>query len=173
MHTKTCFKCNETKEISLFHRHVGMKDGRLNKCASCVVKGVAEWREKNPQARAKENEKRRIKKGSSTRVEYLEKRKTNAKGRKVTSLQYAHKRRIQQKRHTVSELDELVFIEACDIRNRRKELTSFNWHIDHIVPINHKSACGLHNAFNLQVVPASWNFKKKHTNMNEFWISGY
>jgi len=170
---KTCFKCGCTKELNLFHKHSGMKDGRLNKCAECVVKDVDAWRLKNPDCRAKEHARIRKKKGFQTRDEYLTKRKTNAKGRKVSSLQYAHKRRLQQERHTVTELDELVFIEACDVRNRRKALTGFDWHIDHIVPINYKSACGLHNAFNLQVVPASWNIKKKHTNMNEFWISGY
>lgn len=150
-----------------------MKDGHLNKCSECVVKDVAKWRLKNPDCRAKEHAKIREKKGFQTRDEYQAKRKKNAKGRKVISLQYAHKRRLQQERHTVTELDELVFIEACDVRNRRKEITGFDWHIDHIVPINYKNACGLHNAFNLQVVPASWNLKKKHTNMNEFWISGY
>lgn len=150
-----------------------MKDGHLNKCSECVVKDVSAWRTKNPDCRAKEHERIREKQGFQTRDEYLAKRKKNAKGRKVSSLQYAHKRRLQQERHRVTELDELVFLEACDVRNRRKELTGFDWHIDHIVPINYKNACGLHNAFNLQVVPASWNLKKKHTNMSEFWISGY
>lgn len=157
----------------MFHKHSGMKDGLLNQCSTCVLKRVAEWRKNNPDARSKEARRRQQKNGYMSRDEYFTKRKTNAKGRKVTSLQYAHKRRVQQERQAVSELDELVFIEACDVRNKRKQITGFDWHIDHIVPINYKNACGLHNAFNLQVVPASWNLKKKHTNMNEFWISGY
>jgi len=170
---KTCFKCKCEKPLTSFHKHKQMKDGRLNKCSDCVVKDVAAWRDKNPDCRTKEARTRQQKLGYMSRAEYFTKRKTNAKGRKVSSLQYAHKRRVQQERHTVSELDELVFFEACDVRNRRKKITGFDWHIDHIVPINYKNACGLHNAFNLQVVPASWNLKKKHTNMNEFWISGY
>ena len=173
MHTKTCFKCNETKEISLFHKHAGMKDGRLNKCSSCVVKNVADWREKNPQARAKEHEKIRIKKGFKTREEYFKARKENAKGRKASSLQYGNKRRMQKQKTIVTELDELVFIEATDLRERRNKSTGFQWHVDHIVPLNHKQACGLHNAFNLQVVPASWNVKKSASNMNQFFIAGY
>lgn len=170
---KTCSKCKETKPLEMFHKHSGMKDGVLNQCSACVIKRVAEWRKNNPDARAKEARTRQQKLGYMSREEYFTKRKTNAKGRKVTSLQYAHKRRAQQERHKVTELDELVFLEACDVRNKRKELTGFDWHIDHIVPINYKTACGLHNAFNLQVVPASWNIKKKHTNMNEFWTTGY
>jgi hypothetical protein len=170
---KLCFKCKCEKPLTSFHKHKQMKDGHLNKCAECVVKDVDAWRTKHPDCRAKEHARIREKQGFQTMDEYQAKRKKNAKGRNVINLQYAHKRRVQQERHTVSELDELVFIEACDVRNRRKQITGFDWHIDHIVPINYKNACGLHNAFNLQVVPASWNLKKKHTNMNEFWISGY
>lgn len=167
---KTCFKCNETKSIELFHKHKAMKDGRLNKCSACVVKDVAAWREKNPECRAEEHVRIRNKKGFQTREQYHSKRKENAKGRKVSSLQYAHKRRLQTTRYTMLELDELVFIEAVDVRNKRKQLTGYDWHIDHIIPINHKTTCGLHNAFNWQVVPASWNVKKKAQNMELFWL---
>ena len=150
-----------------------MKDGHLNKCAECVVKDVDAWRLKNPDARKKEHAKIREKQGFQTREEYLAKRKQNAKGRKYSSNMYAHKRRLKMNNKKPTELDELVFLEAMAVREARKALTGQDWHIDHIVPINHKSACGLHNAFNLQVVPASWNVKKKHTNMEHFFIAGY
>ena len=45
---KTCIRCNQNKAFEAFHKHKGMKDGRLNKCSECVVKDVAEWRRKNP-----------------------------------------------------------------------------------------------------------------------------
>jgi hypothetical protein len=170
---KTCFKCGCTKPLLSFHKHSRMKDGHLNKCAECVVKDVDAWRLKNPDARKKEHAKIRKKQGFQTRDEYLAKRKQNAKGRKYSSNMYAHKRRLKMNNTKPTELDELVFLEAMAVREARKALTGQDWHIDHIVPINHKSACGLHNAFNLQVVPASWNVKKKHTNMEHFFIAGY
>ena len=157
----------------MFHKHKQMKDGHINKCSECVVKDVAAWRKQNPTYRATEHARIREKQGFNTREEYLTKCKKNAKGRQVTGLAYAHKRRLQVTRYTFSELDELTFIEAVDLRNKRKEITGFDWHIDHIVPINHKTACGLHNGFNLQVVPASWNVKKQATNMKHYFISGY
>jgi hypothetical protein len=52
--------------------------------------------------------------------------------------------------------------------------TCFKWHIDHIVPMMHKKACGLNSANNLQVVPASWNIRKGNRNMDTYFpISGY
>jgi hypothetical protein len=35
---KQCFKCNETKIITKFYTHNGMKDGYLNKCIICTRK---------------------------------------------------------------------------------------------------------------------------------------
>ena len=150
-----------------------MKDGRLNKCSLCVLKAVKEWRKENPEARSEEHAKVRNKKGFKTRQEYFALRKEKAKGRKAILLQYGNKRRMQKQRTHVTELDELVFIEAVDLREKRNKITGFNWHVDHIVPLNHKKACGLHNAFNLQVVPAFWNVKKSASNMDRFFISGY
>ena len=151
-----------------------MKDGHLNKCAECVVKDVAEWRIKTPDARQKEHSRKREKQGFQTRKEYLDKKKANAKGRKAVALAYAHKRRIQIKNFKQTEFDDFVFTEAVILKDLRKKTTNIEWHIDHIVPINFKHACGLHNAFNLQVVPAEWNFKKGNKNMDRFFeISGY
>lgn len=33
---KKCFKCNKVLDIELFYKHVGMKDGHLNKCIECT-----------------------------------------------------------------------------------------------------------------------------------------
>ena len=37
MDKKQCFICKKVKELDKFYRHVGMSDGRLNKCKSCVI----------------------------------------------------------------------------------------------------------------------------------------
>lgn len=63
---KTCIRCHQEKLIEAFHKHKMMRDGRLNKCASCVVECVAEWRKKNPQKRNQEYESA-VAKGKRTR----------------------------------------------------------------------------------------------------------
>jgi hypothetical protein len=171
---KICFKCFKEKEISEFHKHKGMKNGHLNKCAMCVQENVAKWRTENPEARKKEHARIRERVGFMTRKDYLEKRKRNQIGRQASSLKYIHKRRSLTEQVAQTELDEFVFEEAYRLSRTRETTTGIKWHIDHIVPLMHKQACGLNNAFNLQVVPAKWNVTKGNRNMNTYFsVSGY
>ena len=57
----------------------------------------------------------------------------------------------------------LFFIEeAYDLAQRRTKATGFEWHVDHILPLKHKLFCGLHVEYNLQVIPAVENIRKKN-----------
>ena len=147
-----------------------MKDGHLNKCSSCVILAVAEWRKKNPEARKLEHAKRRKKLGIRTRQEFHAFIAKTAKGRKVVSLEYFHRRKNKILLHKQTEEDKFVITEAIKLCKLREKILGTKWHIDHIVPINHKKACGLHVASNIQVVPAIWNVKKKNLNM-DVWIA--
>ena len=167
---KKCFKCLETKELTFFHKHKGMSDGHLNKCSVCVVQDVAHWRSKNPDARKKEHAKIREQKGFLTREEYFDKRRKNAIGRKSSSIKYMHKRRMLVKETHLMEFDSFVMEEAIRLCVKREKVTGFKWHVDHIIPLLHKKVCGLHNANNLQVVPALWNMQKGNRNMNTFFV---
>lgn len=167
---KKCIRCNLIKPFEEFHKHSKMKDGRLNKCRKCVVECVDNWRKKNPEARKNEYLKRKPKLGiTRTFAEYVNDKRKNAKGRRATIFQYSHKRRTACTRQELTEFDQFVISEACDLAQRREDVTGIKWHIDHIIPLHHPLASGLHNGYNLQVVPAAWNVKKGNRTMESYF----
>lgn len=168
---KTCIRCGETKHVTAFHAHKCMKDGRLNKCAVCVKKTVQEWRILNPDARKADHKRNAERKGIRTRLQWRDEIARNAIGRKVSALKYMQKRTAQKLGMPAwaSELDELVIEEAKILADLRSQVTRFSWSVDHIVPMNHRNACGLHNAFNLNVVPSIWNSVKGNRHMHRYF----
>ena len=57
--------------------------------------------------------------------------------------------------------DELWMVEeAYHLAQVRSKLTGFQWHVDHIVPLQGKIVSGLHVPWNLQVIPWFENCRK-------------
>lgn len=61
-----------------------------------------------------------------------------------------------------SDFDDFVMLEAADLTRIRTAITGVQWHIDHMIPLRAKKACGLHCADNIQVIPAKMNHEKKN-----------
>ena len=87
--------------------------------------------------------------------------------RKINALRHFHKKRAGIKQST--EIDDFIFDEAVRLCHSRSLATGTRWEIDHIVPIGGKQFTGLHNAFNLQVVPKRWNEKKSNVRIDLFF----
>jgi hypothetical protein len=68
---KTCFKCQETKQLSDFYPHAMMADGHLNKCKDCTRKDVRLHRRDNPEkVRSYDNERSRLPHRKAAREAY-------------------------------------------------------------------------------------------------------
>jgi hypothetical protein len=174
---KKCYRCGETKEFSMFYKNKRKKDGHGDECKTCKVVSDAEYRLKNAdklrETKKLQYEAARVKHKRLPWAEWSELRKKNAVGDQVLKNLNASLRRVNMRKQTLSELDELVIQEAYSLAALRTKTTGFKWSVDHIVPLFHKKACGLNNANNVQVVPASWNSRKGNRNMDEFKASSY
>lgn len=61
-----------------------------------------------------------------------------------------------------TELDEFVLQQCSKLCDLRKQSTGFDWHIDHMIPLQAKNVCGLHVWNNLQVIPGYLNTSKRN-----------
>jgi hypothetical protein len=59
-----------------------------------------------------------------------------------------------------TDFDDFVIEEAARLTRLRAGATGFFWHIDHVVPLQGKTVCGLHIHTNIQVIPAFDNLRK-------------
>ena len=75
----------------------------------------------------------------------------------------------QQGENNMNELDKFVMEEAVSLRTMREKMTGGKWHADHIEPLLGKTVSGLHNAYNIAVVPATYNMSKSNKQMSEPW----
>lgn len=61
--------------------------------------------------------------------------------------------------------NEFFIEEAYHLAQLRAKVTGFPWHVDHIVPLQSETVCGLHTHDNLQVIPGVLNISKG----NRYW----
>lgn len=75
------------------------------------------------------------------------------------------KKRASKLKAMVSWADEREIEKIYEMAHRRTKETNERWEVDHIVPVQSKLVCGLHNEFNLQLLRKSDNIRKH----NRYW----
>lgn len=120
------------------------------------------WREAHPEKMA-EYKKNWQEKNSEKYKQNLKRWKKDNSAKLLADF---HKRRASQIKATpkwYGEFDAFVMHEAALLSRHRSAITNVKWHIDHMIPLQSKTASGFHCASNIQVIPEALNVRKRNT----------
>lgn len=171
MNDLLCKRCGETKPTKSFKPDKRYKRGFTSWCHDChreknrewylankekQNKKAIKWRRENPdkaryiwRAFHERNKEKRAEQHAEWAARNRDKRNATSAKRKAAKLQ-ATPRWVNWKK-----------VQAIYRESRRlTEFTGIPHHVDHIVPLQGKTVCGLHCEANLQIIPASENCAK-------------
>ncbi len=156
---KTCTKCSEVKEPTEFYKRSRSPDGREAWCKVCRLAHNRRRWEKNLDSHRE-----------LTRCWYQKNREAHlasSKSRYEADKSYAlakyYKRETRTKLATPKWADHKAIARAYKFARCLSEFVGLKYEVDHIVPLQGKTVCGLHVQGNLQVILASINKSKFNT----------
>lgn len=167
---KQCTKCHEVKPLFDFHKHKQYPGGLHYQCKLCRNAWADANRDKINLRASLYRQNNREKLAEANRISYsLNKDRERARQKEYarlspekvtakTAKRKAAKLRAIPPWLTKEQHAEIAYCyqEAFALRL----YTGQEYHVDHIVPLQGKTVCGLHVPWNLQVVSASYNLKK-------------
>jgi len=167
-----CKRCLEEKEEGCFNKNSRKTNGKNSYCKKCQSEKNRLWLQENAQHRQayeknyKASNKPRIKENKSRwDAENAERRSSYRLLHKSRYASHAMKRYVQTKLAQPSWLSDIqlgqieeVYWLALDL----KAVSGDVYHVDHIIPLQGKTVCGLHVPWNLQVLPADINIQKSN-----------
>jgi len=161
LHTKQCTKCKEIKDVSLFSKDRGTKDGLFRFCKPCqsIIR-------KNHYIKNKEHER-------TTNKQYIfdNKEQRDAYHKQYKKENYAKvlsnnsKRRAARVNATPQWLTEEHHIEIewfYEAAQALSKIKGMPYEVDHIHPLKGKNFSGLHVPWNLQILTAKENAAKSN-----------
>lgn len=174
----TCTKCNLSKPPDDFYTERRKLNGKQSECKLCARIRNAQWAANHPEKMIEYKSiwhkknidlvlsrvKKWAKENPEKRAQYNSKyNKANRASANARLAAY----RAAKFRATVSWTNEIAVKEFYSFAKIKSKLTSAEWEVDHIVPLQNKLVCGLHTHYNLQVIPASENQSKNNRHWSD------
>lgn len=174
--SKKCSKCGSTKDREQFYRDKRASDQLASCCKDCQKLALKSWAERNREKCAEATRRWRSKNPDKVRDGALDWSKRNRAVKSKLQAEYAKrhphkinaqiaKRKAAKLLATPSWAVEPEIQKFYELAKRMEMETGIEHHVDHIVPLQGKSVCGLHVQANLQVLPAFENLSKH----NKHW----
>jgi hypothetical protein len=151
---KTCgLKAVNTEELAAFVPHRKGKHGYENKCKACKSEEFLQWRMKNPEYR--------------TEYHLANKDKENQNSKAWLKANPEKSLAITRKYQAAKFSSIPSWFDSEAVNEIYREARSKGLEVDHIVPLQGKTVCGLHVQTNLRCVPMQENRSKSNKLLEE------
>lgn len=185
MLTKYCYKCKENKPVESFGKNKSKKDGLSTECRLCkrhgdkayyisnaekVKQTVAKYRQNNPEkviqvkkdwyAKNQENVQTRTSIWSKNNVTKMRQYRS-----KYAAANRGRYNSLLAKRRAAKLFATPPWFEKDLVKIVYQKAKEFGFDVDHIVPLQGKTVCGLHCWANLQLLDPALNSAKR----NYYW----
>lgn len=156
---KSCNRCLDTKPFESFSKDKYKKDGYTTICKDCRKKYMSSYYNKNRDAIIK-NVQGWYEDNKQYRSTYRRKHYESNKGayNAATRARQAAKLKATPSWANLEQIKRIYT--ACASITKR---TGVEHHVDHIIPLQGESVCGLHVEKNLAIIPAQMNLQKSNT----------
>ena len=162
---KHCPKCSTDKPRSDFNKRSTSKDGLRWWCVSCDHLATNKWLTENRDTHNERQKdwafKNKEQKGTKSR-EYAKSNRDKENARTA-------KRRASKISATPHWSDVAAISDFYAAAISFRMYTGQEYHVDHIVPLQGKTVCGLHVPANLQILASSENLSKQHRYWPQMW----
>jgi hypothetical protein len=168
---KTCTRCHIVKSYELFYKQaVNSKDGYQAHCRACDNARKKNWALKNPELAAAHRKTSDINRYKNYKSKVQEKNKNwkSNNPSKVSAMDAKRRAAVNLRKPSwFTDEDNWMVEQAYELAQLRTQVFGFQWHVDHVIPLQGKLVSGLHTPYNLQVIPASENLSKS----NQFTVT--
>lgn len=158
---KHCSSCNKTKDYSAFYSSKGRSDGLHIYCKSCSKEKNKQWKANNKN-KVYEYNKDWVNENKDKVAKNYKNWQVNNRAKVNSYNSYRRALELQATPKWLTASHKLHIECRYSLATMFSNNTGEQHHVDHIIPLNGKTVCGLHVPWNLQVITAKENLSKSN-----------